>query len=167
MRFTPKTRHATHSSWQVTDWQFIFNNPFGDPYRLDKRQPGVGEHTVYMNPQAAKDLGIEDGDYVYGYDDDDIDKDYDSNYEENETDDSYMAANDHGDGNQVSVCCSMGEIITIPFDSSTDDVQDRNRLGSQSQRVKSRTIDFGRWRLNMGGPCCPRPVLRCRCRRSA
>ena len=62
---TPKTRHATHSSWQVTDWQFIFNNPFGDPYRLDKRQPGVGEHTVYMNPQAAKDLGIEDGDYVY------------------------------------------------------------------------------------------------------
>ncbi len=62
---TPKTRHATHSSWQVTDWQFIFNNPFGDPYRLDKRQPGVGEHTMYMNPQAAKDLGIDDGDYVH------------------------------------------------------------------------------------------------------
>ncbi len=62
---TPKTRHATHSSWQVTDWQFIYNNPFGDPYRMDKRQPGVGEHTVYVNPQAAKDLGIEDGDYVW------------------------------------------------------------------------------------------------------
>ncbi|HEY4491423.1 MAG TPA: nitrate oxidoreductase subunit alpha, partial [Acidobacteriota bacterium] len=62
---TPKTRHATHSSWQVTDWQFIWNNPFGDPYRLDKRQPGVGEHTLYMNPQAARDLQIEDGDYVY------------------------------------------------------------------------------------------------------
>ena len=62
---TPKTRHATHSSWQVTDWQFIWNNPFGDPYRLDKRQPGVGEHTIYMDPQAAKDLGVEDGDYVY------------------------------------------------------------------------------------------------------
>ncbi len=62
---TPKTRHATHSSWQVTDWQFIWNNPFGDPYRLDKRQPGVGEQPAYMNPQAAKDLGIENGDYVY------------------------------------------------------------------------------------------------------
>ncbi|MDP6499739.1 MAG: molybdopterin-dependent oxidoreductase, partial [Candidatus Marinimicrobia bacterium] len=62
---TPKTRHATHSSWQVTDWQFIWSNPFGDPYRLDKRQPGVGEHTMYMNSDAAKDLGIEDGDYVY------------------------------------------------------------------------------------------------------
>ncbi len=62
---TPKTRHATHSQWQVTDWQFIWNNPFGDPYRTDKRQPGVGEQPVYMNPQAAKDLGIENGDYVY------------------------------------------------------------------------------------------------------
>jgi len=63
--FTPKTRHATHSSWQVTDWQFLLNNPFGDPWRTDKRQPGVGEHTIYMNPKAAQDLGIEDGDYVY------------------------------------------------------------------------------------------------------
>ena len=62
---TPKSRHTTHSSWQVTDWHFIWSNPFGDPYRLDKRQPGVGEHTMYMNPHAAKDLSIEDGDYVY------------------------------------------------------------------------------------------------------
>ena len=51
---TPKTRHATHSSWQVTDWQFIWSNPFGDPYRLDKRQPGVGEHTMYMNSDADR-----------------------------------------------------------------------------------------------------------------
>jgi nitrate reductase / nitrite oxidoreductase, alpha subunit len=62
---TPKSRHSTHSSWFVTDWQFIWNNPFGDPYRLDKRQPGVGEHTMYMNDEAAKVLGIDDGDYVY------------------------------------------------------------------------------------------------------
>ncbi|MBI2060935.1 MAG: molybdopterin-dependent oxidoreductase [Nitrospirae bacterium] len=62
---TPKTRHATHSSWQVTDWQFIWNNQFGDPYRTDKRAPGVGEHTIHLNPQAARDLGVEDGDYVY------------------------------------------------------------------------------------------------------
>jgi nitrate reductase alpha subunit len=62
---TPKTRHATHSSWQVTDWHLILNNQFGDPYRMDKRSPGVGEHTLHINPNAAKDLGINDGDYVY------------------------------------------------------------------------------------------------------
>jgi nitrate reductase alpha subunit len=62
---TPKTRHATHSSWQVTDWHLIWNNQFGDPYRLDQRSPGVGEHTLHMNPEAARALGIEDGDYVY------------------------------------------------------------------------------------------------------
>jgi len=62
---TPKTRHATHSSWQVTDWHMIWNNQFGDPYRMDRRSPGVGEHTLHMNPQAARDLGIADGDYVY------------------------------------------------------------------------------------------------------
>ena len=38
---------------------------FGDPYRLDKRSPGVGEHQLHINPQAARDLGIADGDYVY------------------------------------------------------------------------------------------------------
>jgi nitrate reductase alpha subunit len=62
---TPKTRHATHSSWQVVDWHLIWNNQFGDPYRVDKRSPGVGEHTLHVNPQAGKDQGINDGDYVY------------------------------------------------------------------------------------------------------
>jgi len=62
---TPKSRHSTHSQWQVTDWQFIWNNQFGDPYRRDKRQPGVGEHQIHINPKAAEDLGIADGDYVY------------------------------------------------------------------------------------------------------
>ncbi|MBI5368108.1 MAG: molybdopterin-dependent oxidoreductase [Planctomycetes bacterium] len=62
---TPKSRHSTHSSWQVTDWQWIWNNQFGDPYRTDKRSPGLGEHTLHVNPQAARDLGINDGDYVY------------------------------------------------------------------------------------------------------
>jgi nitrate reductase alpha subunit len=62
---TPKTRHATHSSWQVTDWHLVWNNQFGDPYRLDKRSPGIGEHTLHIHPQAARDLGINDGDYVY------------------------------------------------------------------------------------------------------
>ena len=62
---TPKSRHSTHSSWMTVDWHMIWNNPFGDPYRADRRQAGEGEHAVYMNPQAARDLGIEDGDYVY------------------------------------------------------------------------------------------------------
>ncbi len=62
---TPKSRHSVHSSWSVTDWHFIWANNFGDPYRQDKRAPGVGEHQMHINPQAAKDLEIEDGDYVY------------------------------------------------------------------------------------------------------
>ena len=32
---------------------------------MDKRTPGVGEHQLHINPQAAKDRGINDGDYVY------------------------------------------------------------------------------------------------------
>jgi nitrate reductase alpha subunit len=62
---TPKTRHRVHSSWSTVDWSIILDSNFGDPYRTDKRLPGVGDHQLHMNPQAAKDMGIEDGDYVY------------------------------------------------------------------------------------------------------
>ncbi len=62
---TPKTRHRVHSSWSNVDWHMLFDSNFGDPYRLDKRAPTVGEHQLHINPQAAQDLGIEDGDYVY------------------------------------------------------------------------------------------------------
>ena len=62
---TPKTRHRVHSSWSACDWNLIWDSNFGDPYRMDKRMPGVGEHQLHMNPQAAKDLRINDGDYVY------------------------------------------------------------------------------------------------------
>ncbi|HHT9125998.1 MAG TPA: molybdopterin-dependent oxidoreductase [Candidatus Brocadiia bacterium] len=62
---TPKTRHRVHSQWSTVDWNLIWENNFGDPYRMDKRTPGVGEHQMHMHPQAAKDLGINDGDYVY------------------------------------------------------------------------------------------------------
>ena len=62
---TPKSRHFTHSSWQVTDWNFIWGSDFGDPYRMDKRQPGVSENQAQMNPEAAKALGLKEGDYVY------------------------------------------------------------------------------------------------------
>ncbi|MCG3177162.1 MAG: Nitrate reductase [Candidatus Omnitrophica bacterium] len=62
---TPKSRHRVHSLWSNVDWHEIWDSNFGDPYRMDKRSPGVGEHQVHINPQAAKDLGINDGDYVY------------------------------------------------------------------------------------------------------
>jgi nitrate reductase alpha subunit len=62
---TPKSRHRVHSSWSTVDWTIILDSNFGDPYRMDKRLPGPGDHQLHINPQAAKDLGIEDGDYVY------------------------------------------------------------------------------------------------------
>ncbi|MCK6486036.1 MAG: molybdopterin-dependent oxidoreductase [Phycisphaerae bacterium] len=62
---TPKTRHRVHSSWSNVDWHMIYDSNFGDPHRLDKRSPYVGEHQLHMNPQAARDLGINNGDYVY------------------------------------------------------------------------------------------------------
>jgi len=62
---TPKTRHRVHSSWSNVDWHMLYDSNFGDPYRLDKRAPSIGEHQLHVNPQAARDLGINDGDYVY------------------------------------------------------------------------------------------------------
>ncbi len=62
---TPKTRHRVHSSWSGSDWNLIWDSNFGDPYRRDKRTPGVGEHQLHINPDDAKALGINDGDYVY------------------------------------------------------------------------------------------------------
>ncbi|MCB7129521.1 MAG: hypothetical protein J3T61_08295 [Candidatus Brocadiales bacterium] len=62
---TPKTRHKVHSSWAVADWNLIWDSNYGDPYRMDKRTPGVGEHQIHMNPDDAKELGINDGDYVW------------------------------------------------------------------------------------------------------
>lgn len=62
---TPKTRHKVHSQWSICDWNLIWDSQFGDPYRLEKRTPGAGEHYLNINPQAARDLGIRDGDYVF------------------------------------------------------------------------------------------------------
>ncbi len=62
---TPKTRHRVHSGWSNVDWHMLYDSNFGDPYRLDKRAPCVGEHQLHMNPATARDLGINDGDYVY------------------------------------------------------------------------------------------------------
>jgi nitrate reductase alpha subunit len=62
---TPKTRHRVHSQWSVNDWIQMFESNFGDAYRMDKRTPGIGEHQMHVNPIAAKDRGINDGDYIY------------------------------------------------------------------------------------------------------
>ncbi len=62
---TPKSRHSTHSSWSVVDWHWIWSTNFGDPLRTDKRAPGVSDRQIQMNPQAARDQGLENGDYVY------------------------------------------------------------------------------------------------------
>ncbi|MFZ5817534.1 MAG: molybdopterin-dependent oxidoreductase [Bacillota bacterium] len=62
---TPKSRHRVHSSWAMTDWNVIWDSNFGDPYRADKRTPSTGEAQVHINPEDAKELGINDGDYVY------------------------------------------------------------------------------------------------------
>ena len=62
---TPKTRHRVHSSWSVEAWHLTWASNFGDPYRQDRRTVGTGEQEMSMHPLAAKDLGIEDGDYVY------------------------------------------------------------------------------------------------------
>ena len=62
---TPKTRHRVHSQWSNVDWHMIYDSNFGDPHRIDRRSPYVGEQQLHINPQAAKDLGINNGDYVY------------------------------------------------------------------------------------------------------
>ncbi|MCE9552899.1 MAG: molybdopterin-dependent oxidoreductase [Planctomycetes bacterium] len=62
---TPKSRHSTHSSWSTVDWHWLWSDNFGDPHRTDKRAPGVADRQIQMNPQAAADLGLHEGDYVY------------------------------------------------------------------------------------------------------
>jgi nitrate reductase alpha subunit len=62
---TPKSRHSTHSSWSTVDWHWIWSDSFGDPYRNDKRAPGVADRQIQMSPQAAADLGLQEGDYVW------------------------------------------------------------------------------------------------------
>jgi len=62
---TPKSRHTVHSSWSTVDWNSIWSSSHGDPDRTDKRSPDVADRDIQMNPTDAKELGIEDGDYVW------------------------------------------------------------------------------------------------------
>lgn len=62
---TPKYRHACHTIGASTDSDIIIWGPFGDFYRNDKRKPWVGEGYIDLNPADAKELGINDGDYIW------------------------------------------------------------------------------------------------------
>jgi len=62
---TPKYRHGAHTMPVDTDIIAALFGPFGDMHRNDKRKPWVGEGYVDINPDDAKELGIEDGDYIW------------------------------------------------------------------------------------------------------
>jgi nitrate reductase alpha subunit len=62
---TPKYRHGSHTTPIDTDMVAVLFGPFGDIYRHDKRMPFVAEGYVDINPADAKELKIEDGDYVW------------------------------------------------------------------------------------------------------
>ena len=62
---TPKYRHGSHTMPIDTDMVAVLFGPFGDLYRRDKRNPFVAEGYVDINPADARELGVEDGDYVW------------------------------------------------------------------------------------------------------
>jgi len=62
---TPKYRHGAHTTPVDTDYMAALFGPFGDMYRRDPRSPGAGEMYVDIHPLDAKELGINDGDYVW------------------------------------------------------------------------------------------------------
>ncbi|MBM4387087.1 MAG: molybdopterin-dependent oxidoreductase, partial [Deltaproteobacteria bacterium] len=62
---TPKYRHGAHTTPVDIDLISMWFGPFGDAFRKDRRMPWVGEGYIDLNPDDAKELGIEDGDYVH------------------------------------------------------------------------------------------------------
>jgi nitrate reductase alpha subunit len=62
---TPKYRHGAHTTAVDTDIVAIWFGPFGDMYREDKRKPFINEMFLDINPQDARELSIEDGDYIW------------------------------------------------------------------------------------------------------
>ena len=62
---TPKYRHGVHTTPIDLDMIAVWFGPFGDLYRHDKRAPFVTEGYVDIHPADARELGIDDGDYVW------------------------------------------------------------------------------------------------------
>ncbi len=63
--YTPKYRHACHTAASTPDIEAVYFGPFGDFYRHDIRKPHVSEGYVDLHPLDAKELGIDDGDYIW------------------------------------------------------------------------------------------------------
>jgi len=62
---TPKYRHGAHTTPVDVDMIAVLFGPFGDLHRHDKRMPFVTEGYVDINPLDARELGVDDGDYVW------------------------------------------------------------------------------------------------------
>ncbi len=62
---TPKSRHSVHSSWSTIDWHWMWSCNHSDTRRRDKRLPGIADRQIQMNPDAARDAGLNEGDYVF------------------------------------------------------------------------------------------------------
>ena len=62
---TPKYRHGAHTMGVDTDIVALWFGPFGTMHRNDKRMPFITEAFVDINPLDAKEMGVEDGDYIY------------------------------------------------------------------------------------------------------
>ncbi len=62
---TPKSRHRVHSSWSNVDWHILWDSNYADAHRRDKRLPFVGDHQLHITPEDARELGLDNGDYVY------------------------------------------------------------------------------------------------------
>jgi len=62
---TPKYRHGVHTTPIDVDQVAVLHGPFGDIYRHDKRTPWVTEGYIDIHPDDAKEIGVEDGDYVW------------------------------------------------------------------------------------------------------
>ena len=62
---TPKYRHGAHTTGVDIDFMAAWFGPFGDMRRKDKRMPYTGEAYLDINPADARELGVEDGDYVW------------------------------------------------------------------------------------------------------
>jgi nitrate reductase / nitrite oxidoreductase, alpha subunit len=72
---TPKYRHGAHTTPVDLDWMGFLFGPYGDMLRHDKRKPSVGEAYMEIHPRDARELGIEDGDYIW-FDADPSDRPY-------------------------------------------------------------------------------------------
>ncbi|NUB91920.1 molybdopterin-dependent oxidoreductase [Haloterrigena sp. SYSU A121-1] len=90
---TPKYRHGTHTFGADLEEMAVWWSNYGDQGRkterdsFDTRKPYIGEGYVEMNPEDAREEGLQDGDYVWvdadpsdrpfpGYDPDDEETEY-------------------------------------------------------------------------------------------